>query len=367
MQRVPFLPWSVCLFAGLLVGSFLFPLSSAAGQIDEPIRVFVVHSYGPNHICGAPQFRGIERAFREHPLFVRRVVFEHFYMRTKYQYTGETAIRQRGELARAEITRMRPDLILTIDDNAFRTVALSLAGTDSETPIVFSGLNNPPEWYNEQHRFMHSRSKPGGNITGIYEKLFLRKALEVMKEVLPTCGKIVGITDFSPTGQAIARQMELETSGKQLPVVWESRQARTFADYQAIIMALNQDPDVCAIYPAAMSMPDGSGKSVSTEAIFAWTIAHSMLPELPANYDFCRLGLFGGAAINFESMGYAAGLYALEILGGQSAGDLPIVDAPEFAIVFNTARAAMLSQSIPLSLLTASDRLYTSIPLLTQP
>jgi ABC-type uncharacterized transport system substrate-binding protein len=92
-----------------------------------------------------------------------------------------------------------------------------------------------------------------------------------------------------------------------------------------------------------------------------------MLPELPANYDFCRLGLFGGAAINFESMGYAAGLYALEILGGQTAGDLPIVDAPDFAIVFNTARAAMLSQSIPLSLLTASDRIYTSIPLLTQP
>lgn len=62
-------------------------------------------------------------------------------------------------------------------------------------------------------------------------------------------------------------------------------------------------------------------------------------------------------------MGYAAGLFGVEILQGQHPGNLPIVDAPEFAIVFNTSRAAMLSKKIPLSLLMAADVVYTSMPL----
>jgi ABC-type uncharacterized transport system substrate-binding protein len=348
---------------------FCRPAFSSASSVEptpEPTRIFVVHSYGPNHICGAPQFQGIERALRERPLFDRRVVFDHFYMRTKRLYTGEAAIRQRGDLALIEIERAQPDLIITIDDNAFRTVALSLTGTD-RIPIVFSGLNNPPEWYNDQHHFMDSRLHPAGNITGIYEKIFLRKSLEVTKKVIPDCRKIVGITDSSPTGLGIARQMELETSGDQLPVAWESRQARTFTEYKTIVDELNQDPDVCAMYPAALNLPEDSAGSVSTDEIFTWTIVHSRLPELTLNYAFCRLGLFGGAAVNFESMGYAAGLYAREILDGQAPGELPIVDAPDFAIVFNSARAAMLDQEIPLPLLMAADQLYTSIPLLSRP
>jgi ABC-type uncharacterized transport system substrate-binding protein len=121
------------------------------------------------------------------------------------------------------------------------------------------------------------------------------------------------------------------------------------------------------MYPAALNLPEDSAGSVSTDEIFTWTIVHSRLPELTLNYAFCRLGLFGGAAVNFESMGYAAGLYAREILDGQAPGELPIVDAPDFAIVFNSARAAMLDQEIPLPLLMAADQLYTSIPLLSRP
>ena len=336
------------------------PSPSAAAQPDEPLDVFVVHSYSPDNLCGAPQFIGIERAFKER-LAQRQVAFTHFYMRTKRLYTTEAAIRQRADLALVEIERTDPDLIMTLDDNAFRTVALALSGPGN-TPIVFSGLNNPPEVYNHTHRFMETRSHPGGNITGIYEKLYVCKALRIIREALPGCRKVVGITDDSPTGKAIYRQMIHESSQNTLPVTWEIRRVTTFEAYKQLLVRLNADKDVDAIYPAALVLPDDQGIPVAAQDIIAWTLAHSFLPELPLNYAFCRLGLFGGAAVNSESMGYAAGLYGVEVLKGESPGNLPIVDAPEFGIVFNTARAAMLSRDIPLSLLMAADMVYTSIP-----
>jgi ABC-type uncharacterized transport system substrate-binding protein len=340
-----------------------WPGFSRAGTGHKVFRIFVVHSYGPDHVCGGPQFRGIQRALKER-LGKGRFVVEQFYMLTKKRYTSPKAIRQRGDLALDAINRFDPDLILTIDDNAFGTVALDLAG-DANHRIVFTGLNNSPEDYNKKHRFMQSRSHPGGNITGIYEKIYLKKSLQVIKEALPHCRRVVGITDYSPTGQALLRQMLRESAANQetLPVQWELRQVRTFKEYKELIGALNKDQSIGAIFPVAFLLTDDQGHPVLAPEILSWTLTHSSIPELALNYDLCRLGLFGGAAVNFESMGYAAGLFGVEILQGQHPGNLPIVDAPEFAIVFNTSRAAMLSKKIPLSLLMAADAVYTSMPL----
>jgi ABC-type uncharacterized transport system substrate-binding protein len=339
------------------------PASSWAKTGHKVFRIFVVHSYGPDHVCGRPQFQGIEQALTDR-LGKERFVLEQFHMLTKQQYTSPQAIRQRGLLALRAIMDFEPDLIMTIDDNAFATVGLDLAG-DPRFPLVFTGLNKSPEEYNQDHEFMESRIHPGGNITGIYEKIYLKKSLQVIKEALPPCRRVVGITDYSPTGQALFNQMIRESTdqGETLPVQWDLKQVRTFSEYKKLIDTLNRDPDVGAIFPVAFLLLDEQGNPVSSSEILSWTLAHSSIPELALNYDLCRQGLFGGAAVNFESMGYAAGLFGVEILQGQHPGNLPIVDAPEFAIVFNTSRAAMLSKKIPLSLLMAADAVYTSMPL----
>ncbi|WP_462324462.1 ABC transporter substrate-binding protein [Desulfoplanes sp.] len=327
----------------------------------ESARVFIVHSYNPDHVCDAPQSKGIERALTSPTTTDLSIEIRHFYMHTKMVYTSGAAIGLRGKLALLQIQRYRPDLVVTIDDNAFRTVGLPLA-RDPSQKVVFCGLNNPPEYFDATQDFMQSRNHPGKNVTGIYEKLYLEKSLQVTKEVLPDCTKVAGITDFTPTGQAVARQMTLESDSESLPVSWYLYRVRTFEEYKELIAGFNRDQSLGAIYPAALSLPDRHGNILSAGEIFAWTINHSSIPEIPLNFDFSRMGLFGGAAVRFESMGYAAGLYALEILRGQTPGRLPIVDAPEFAIVFNTARAAMLGIKIPLPILSAADIIYTTIP-----
>jgi putative tryptophan/tyrosine transport system substrate-binding protein len=76
------------------------------------------------------------------------------------------------------------------------------------------------------------------------------------------------------------------------------------------------------------------------------------------NYFFARMGLFGGAVENFSAMGRLAGQKAVKILNGTRAGDLPIEDGPESAIVFNVKRARDLGIEIPPRVLAAANAVY---------
>src|SRR5262249_30099680 len=89
------------------------------------------------------------------------------------------------------------------------------------------------------------------------------------------------------------------------------------------------------------------GARYAAAQIYDWTITHSRKPEMAINYFFARMGLFGGAVINFGAMGKLAGQKGAKILAGTKAGDLPIEDAPDSAIVFNLKRARDLGVEIP--------------------
>ena len=163
------------------------------------------------------------------------------------------------------------------------------------------------------------------------------------------------ITDTTGTGNALTRQFELEDMHD---VGWEVRRANDWSGYMAMIDALNQDPTVKAIYPIAMTLAGPGSARYTAPQIYDWTIAHSRKPEMAVNYFFARMGLFGGAVVNFGSMGRYAGQKGAKILDGAKPGDLAIEDAPDYAIVFNTKRAADLGIQIPARVLAAAHAVY---------
>ncbi|MFW5837256.1 MAG: ABC transporter substrate-binding protein [Desulfovibrionaceae bacterium] len=333
----------------------------AGDAASERPLVIIVHSYEKNHVCGQPQADGVIEALEQAGYGQQRVEVREFFMDTKKTHTTPEAIAERGRLALEQVRDLAPDVVVVLDDNAFKTVGLALAET-SERPVVFSGMNGQPEAYNKVVRFMESRERPGRTVTGVYEKLHLKRALSVMARVLPRQGAVVGITDYSPTGEALTRQLELEAA-QGLPLPWEVRRVRTFEEYQTLIRELNQNDTVAAIYPVALTLPTAGGGRVTAPEIFAWTIEHSVKPEIPLNYYFCKMGLFGGASVDFKSMGKHAGMLAAAILAGREPGELAIIEAPDYAIVFNVARAEMLGLIVPEDILLASDAVFQTLPL----
>jgi hypothetical protein len=193
----------------------------------------------------------------------------------------------------------------------------------------------------------------------VYEKLYAAQSLKVMAQAVPDLrgGKAVMITDYSPTGNGLTKQFELELKDVT-DINWEVRRAKDWAEYMALIETLNNDPTVKAIYPVALTLPVADGERYAAAQIYDWTLAHSRKPEMAINYFFARMGLFGGAVVNFGAMGRVAGEKGVKILKGTKAGDLPIEDAPDYAIVFNIKRAKDLGIAIPPRMLAAAHAIY---------
>jgi len=190
------------LFGMMLVLTF----SNAANGGAVSKRVFIVHSYESNHVCGIPQSNGIESVLREH--FGTSLTIKSHFMDTKT--TNSTARKMQAEARKVlqAIEAFKPDIVFTIDDNAFREVGLYLVG--KPFPVVFTGMNGQPVNYSERVPFLDEGMRPAANITGVYEKLHFRTALDVMRGVDPQLKHIVALLDKSPTGNAIRAQMQKE-------------------------------------------------------------------------------------------------------------------------------------------------------------
>lgn len=329
------------------------------GQSKPPKRAYLVLSQEPGHPCGEPQAEGVLEALAaagwrtSQNLTVKRQ-----YMDQYITNVTPEALREVGQKTIADIEAFKPDILFALDDASIAFVMMPLIGR-SDFPIVFSGMNAQPEMYNGQAKFMESRARPGGNVTGMYEQLYVAQSLRVMMEAVAGLrgNKAVMITDMTGTGNALTRQFELELKDMK-DVGWEVKRAKDWTDYTALIESLNNDDKVRAIYPIAMTLGGPDGARHTAPQIYDWTIAHSRKPEMAVNYFFARMGLFGGAVVNFGSMGRYAGQKGAKILDGAKVGDLPIEDAPDYAIVFNVKRARDLGIEIPARVLASAHAVY---------
>jgi ABC-type uncharacterized transport system substrate-binding protein len=339
----------------------VIPLSLEAG----PVRIFIVHSYEDRHVCGFPQEVGLRKALLDAGLIEGEdVIIRRFMMDTKRTYTTERQIQERGRLALEEIKRFRPMIVVTFDDNAFRTVGLSLVDRE-DVSVVFSGMNAQPEDYLKFRRYFESRQRPGHNITGVYEKMHIIHGLTVMKEILPRLRKVTAIIDTTPTGDAVVKQIRKELMENDTGVEMDIVRVSTIEEYESVLKKINDDRTVGAIYPIVLSLRSTrDGKIYTHREIFRKTVEISRKPEIPGNFSFSMLGFFGSASVDFEKMGNQAGKKVVAIIRGEKPGNLPIEDAEKYAIVFNLARAKMLGIDIPLDILSSADKVYEEIPVL---
>jgi len=151
---------------------------------DLPRRIFILHSYESGHVCGQPQHDGVIGALGDAGFKDREnLEIRSYFMDTKRKNNTPELIDEQARIALKAIRSFRPDVLVTLDDNAFRTVALDLV--DEPVSIVFCGMNGQPEDYNKTRRFMESRARPGHNITGVYEKLHFVDAIRVHSKLFP--------------------------------------------------------------------------------------------------------------------------------------------------------------------------------------
>lgn len=351
---------SLKVFFTCLLSSLILAVGFAVSSAGNKKRVFIIHSYENGHICGKPQHDGAIKALREAGWFMgKNLEVGVYYMDTKRKNNTPDLIMEQAKLAREAMDRFHPDVVLTLDDNAFRTISLPSAGKSGN--FVFSGMNGQPETYNLSAEFMENRAMPGGNITGVYEKLYIREAINVLS-TMHNIKTILFLGDLSPTGKAITRQVELEllpdSTLPPLPYVVKQKTMHSWEDFVETINHINDDSEIGAFYLGTLLLKDTNGKTYTAPDIINYAIAHAKKPAIGLNYAFIKLGLYGGATVDFFAMGQLAGKKVAKILNGAKPGDVPIEDAPRVALVFNLARAETLGMVIPPDILMAADEVF---------
>ena len=180
---------------------------------------------------------------------------------------------------------------------------------------------------------------------------------KVQKNIMPSLRRVLVLSDTSPTGKALTAQIREELEAEKLPVEVDFFITDSWEEYQqAVLDAPKGDNDT--LYPVALRLKDEAGTTYTAKEILSWTGEHSELPSIPLNFAFVKLGLFGGAGVDFHGMGLQAGEMTARILSGQQAGMVPIEDAERYALVFHLERAGILGIDIPDDILLAADEVY---------
>jgi hypothetical protein len=124
----------------LILASLAFSLipTGAAGQ--EAKRVYIAASYEKNHICGGPQEEGVIKGLNKMGWFEgMNLKIKRYYMDSKRKNTTPELMQKEATIIFRQIKEFEPDVLVVLDDNAFRELALPLAG-DKDLAVVFSGM-----------------------------------------------------------------------------------------------------------------------------------------------------------------------------------------------------------------------------------
>lgn len=296
---------------------------------SEQKTVFILSSYDDKDVCGQPQVEGAVDALKKEN---KDLKIDITYLNSRRIQREEFESRCNEFIKRVE--SQNPSLILTTDDAAFQCVAEHLMG--SKIPVVFSGINVTPEHYNEKYHFLEGR-KPVKNFTGVYERLFIPKQIELVEVLTGKVDKIAVLYSTDFMGNALKEQViyELKNSDFKNRLIFYP--VGTISELNKALEEMNKRKDITAYFPFVMSIKDE--KALTLQDVASIITVKIKKIDLAVNKQFVDLGFFGGFSVDFYQMGYRAGEIASYILKTGNISELNVEDADRYVRIINLKRA----------------------------
>lgn len=204
--------------------------------------------------------------------------------------------------------QLKPDLVVTGDDNALRLLGPRVVATD--TPLIYLGINANPRSYFE---------RIPSNVSGILERpLFKRSILYIHRIMDAKLTRILVLFDDGTTSRAL---LEEEFSGAlqvQLgPVQVDIQLIGSESEWHQTISESKQQGYDAVVVGLYHTLTDNEGNHVPDQQIIEWTSEHTPLP-LFAYWKFAvgEKMTAGGYVLD----GYTQGLLAAELVKDALAG-----------------------------------------------
>jgi ABC-type uncharacterized transport system substrate-binding protein len=327
----------------LTLGILVVPRVSHAQQPAKVPRIGILMSVTPE--MGQHLFEAFRHGLREQGWVEGQTIL----LEPRW---AEGKLERFADLA-AELVRLKVDLLFTPS-----TPGTHAAQAATRTiPIV--SISYAPV----AAGFAPSLAQPRGNITGLTlkdESLGRRKvetvrtvlvrttkALELLKEVLPTASRVAVL--WHPADPSnVVQWGEIQEVAKVLGVTLHSLEARSAAEVAQVVAGMPRK-GVDALYVC------GGYLTLQTRKQIVELVAQQQLPAMYAFREFVEAGGLMSYAANLVDVYRRAATYVDKILKGATPAELPIEQARKVELVLNLKTAQALGVTFLPTLLLADE------------
>ena len=251
----------------------------------------------------------------------------------KYQYqSAQGNAATAGQIVRKFIGD-KADAIVAIATPS----AQAAAAATSSVPIVFSAVTDPGA-----AKLVKDLKAPGGNVTGVSDRLPLAPQVDLMLKVVPTA-KRVGIV-YSPgeiNSTILIKELKAVLAQRGMTLV--SAAAPRTVDVQAATKSLVGKVDL--IYSST------DNNVVSAYETMVRVATDAKLPMIAADTSSIKRGAVAALGMNYYDMGRQTGKMVVRILKGEKPGSIAVEEGRTTMLELNAKAAREQGATLSAALL----------------
>ncbi|WP_243367919.1 ABC transporter substrate binding protein [Fundidesulfovibrio soli] len=215
-------------------------------------------------------------------------------------------------LYRDKYAGITPDVIIASDDYAFQFLLERQDRLFPGVPVIFCGVND----------FDPAMIASRRNMTGVVENPDFKANFKLLRELLPDVRRVIVVTDYSLTGQAIQKQLMRAASEFKTDFTLECITVRTLNEVLEETKNLTERD---MVYLVPIYLHD-DGQVYSVEDVC--DILSAKLPvAINSAWQFMLgHGIIGGKLHSGEGEGVLAANMALQVLAGEPTAKIKVVD-----------------------------------------
>lgn len=239
----------------------------------------------------------------------------------------------------AELQRLGARLIV-----AHGAATLPVVRAQPQVPVVFGFSGDPVV-----AGIARSLARPGGNATGMsFMSVEINpKRIELVRMILPACRHVALLSNARHPGE----ENEIAACRDAVAPLGIELSVHRFQSTAEALAALTHALDGGA--EAVIALPSAS--RVQQTPVLVASCMQKRVPLISGWSEMARAGALLTYGPNLRESYKRIAWYAIRILDGASASDLPIEQPTTFELVVNLKSASALGLEIPSALLTRAD------------
>ncbi len=240
------------------------------------------------------------------------------------------------------IAGFEPDIIVTIGTQASQQVSRLI----DSVPVIFTAVTDPVG-----AGLVKDMQKPGKLITGLTDMSPVAAQLDMIIRIQPGIDNLgMVFSEFEQNALKIKDHLDMMTNSYGIRLVTASVKLHDKVTDRASGILNSID----ALYVST------DNYVVSSITDLARLCASQGVPLYAADPSSVAGGAMASLSIDYFRMGLQTGAMSHRILEGADPGSIPVEKPREFSIAINTQAAQEMGIDLPMDLIMAADKVYSS-------